>query len=118
MTLIKIYRVKSVLIFKMRCIYIKFHNTVLSVWVTGFVGIYKNHRIISYRNIVNELYYLVENGDVVKCMSFHFKSQLVEFTHEYELMRLEEGDGYYLNPYNVCDVLNDIAHGTGRENNG
>ena len=52
MTLIKIYRVKSVLIFKMRCIYIKFHNTVLSVWVTGFVGIYKNHRIISYRNIV------------------------------------------------------------------
>ena len=67
---------------------------------------------------LNEVYYLVENGDVVKCMSFHFKSQLVEFTHEYELMRLEEGDGYYLNPYNVCDVLNDIAHGTGRKNNG
>ncbi len=67
---------------------------------------------------LNEVYYLVENGDVAQCMSFRFKSQLVEFTHEYEVKTLKEGDGYVLDSYSVCGLLNDIANGERRNNNG
>lgn len=63
---------------------------------------------------LNEVFYLVENGDVVRCMSFHFKSILVEFTHEYELNKLVEDDGYVLDAGDIVNLLNEIAYGSGR----
>ena len=64
---------------------------------------------------LNEVFYLVENGDVARCMSFHFKTSTVELTHEYELETLKEENGYWLDSYNICNLLNESAEGKGRE---
>ena len=81
------------------------------------------YRCESYADGFNEyerdnIYYLVEGGDVVECMSFHFESSLVEFRHEYQVMKINEGDGYYLDSFQVCGLLSYIADGEEEENDG
>lgn len=57
-----------------------------------------------------DVYYLVSNGEIVHCMSFHFKSQLVEFTHEYLVNEAKEGEDY-LDACRVCQAFDAIVNG-------
>lgn len=62
-----------------------------------------------------DVYYLVSTGEIVHCMSFHFKSQLVEFTHEYLVSEAKEGEDC-LDACNVCQAFDAIINGEVQNN--
>ncbi len=53
-----------------------------------------------------DVFYLVATGDVVHCMSFHFKSRTVEFTHEFLVDEASEDDD--IDAYAVCELFDSI----------
>ena len=66
---------------------------------------------------LNEVFYLVDNGEIAHCMSFHFKSRSVEFTHEYELEEVT-GDNTWLDASNVCAIFDGIIKMSGGKSDG